>query len=93
MRILAKFGLWLAFLAFVFVLVIRGKVTAQNRKWLLLTAVAIFGVVLGSDPNPMGTVTDAIVLLGGGWRTVRRTVLKVFPQEGTLGRIFPPEPA
>jgi len=64
MRILAKFGLWLAFLAFVFVLVIRGKVTAQNRKWLLLTAVAIFGVVLGSDPSPMGTVKDAIVLLG-----------------------------
>jgi polyferredoxin len=63
-KILVKFGLWLAFLTFVFVLMLRGKVTAKNRRWLLLAAVAIFGVVLGSDPSPMGTVKDAMVLLG-----------------------------
>jgi len=62
-KIVAKFGLWLAFLAFVFVLMVRGRVTARNRKWLLLAAVTVFGVVLGSDPSPMGTVKDAIVLL------------------------------
>jgi len=63
-KIFAKFGLWLAFLSTVFVLLIRGKVTARNRKWLLLGAVAIFGVALGSDPSPMGTVKDAVVLYG-----------------------------
>jgi len=63
-KILVKFGLWLAFLAFVFVLMVRGMVTVKNRKWLLLAAVAIFGVALGSDPSPMGTIKDAIVLLG-----------------------------
>jgi hypothetical protein len=46
MKILVKFGLWLAFLAFVFRLMVRGRVTAQNRKWLLLAAVVVFGVVL-----------------------------------------------
>jgi NAD-dependent dihydropyrimidine dehydrogenase PreA subunit len=63
-KILVKFGLWLAFLAFMFLLMVRGRVTARNRRWLLLAAVAVFGVVLGSDPSPMGTVKDAIVLLG-----------------------------
>jgi len=63
-KILVKFGLWLAFLAFVFLLMVRGRVTAKNRKRLLLAGVAVFGVVLGSDPSPMGTVKDAIVLLG-----------------------------
>ncbi len=63
-KILVKFGLWFAFLAFVLILMARGQVTATNRKWLLLAAVAIFGVVLGSDPSPMGTVKDAMVLLG-----------------------------
>jgi NAD-dependent dihydropyrimidine dehydrogenase PreA subunit len=63
-KILVKFGLWLGFLAFVFFLMVRGRVTATNRRWLLLAAVAVFGVVLGSDPSPMGTVKDAIVLLG-----------------------------
>ncbi|MEN6427841.1 MAG: 4Fe-4S binding protein [Phycisphaerales bacterium] len=64
-KILVKFGLWLAFLSFVFVLMVQGRVTAKNRTWLLLAAVAIFGLALGSDPSPMGTVKDAIVLLGG----------------------------
>jgi polyferredoxin len=63
-KILVKFALWLAFLAFVFVLMVRGLVTAGKRRWLLLTAVAVFGVALGADPSPMGTAKDAIVLLG-----------------------------
>jgi polyferredoxin len=63
-KILAKFGLWLVFLAAVFVLMTKRKVTAQNRKWLFLAAVAVFGVALGSDPSPMGTVKDAVVLYG-----------------------------
>jgi hypothetical protein len=31
-KILVKFGLWLAFLAFIFILMVRGRVTVKNRK-------------------------------------------------------------
>lgn len=63
-KIFAKFGLWFAFLSVMFFLMIKRRVSAKNRVWLLLAAVAIFGVALGADPNPMGTVKDAVVLLG-----------------------------
>jgi NAD-dependent dihydropyrimidine dehydrogenase PreA subunit len=63
-KIAAKFALWLAFLAMLWALMRRGMVTARRRKGLLLVAVVVFGVILGSDPSPMGTVKDAIVLLG-----------------------------
>jgi len=63
-KIVAKFSLWLAFLAAVGVLMRKGQITARRRKGLLLTAVVLFGVILGSDPSPMGTVKDAIILLG-----------------------------
>jgi polyferredoxin len=63
-KILIKFALWLVFLAFAFVLMVRGRMTAGRRRGLLLAAVAVFGVALGADPSPMGTVKDAIVLLG-----------------------------
>ena len=63
-KIFTKFGLWLVFLSTVTVLMVRRKVTVKNRKWLLLGAVAAFGVALGADPSPMGTVKDAIVLFG-----------------------------
>jgi len=62
-KILAKGSLWAIFLLAVFVLLKRGKVTAQDRKWIYMAAVGLFGVFLGSDPSPMGTVKDAIVLL------------------------------
>ncbi|MBN1505818.1 MAG: 4Fe-4S binding protein [Sedimentisphaerales bacterium] len=62
-KIVVKFALWLAFLAFVFLLMAHRRVKAKNRTWLLLVAVTVFGVALGSDPSPMGTVKDAIVLL------------------------------
>ena len=42
----------------------RGQITPHLRKILLITAVGIFGVILGSDPSPMGTVKDTIVLFG-----------------------------
>ncbi len=63
-KIFVKFGLWVAFLSFLFVLMLRRRISARNRTWLLLAAVLVFGVVLGSDPSPMGTVKDAVVLLG-----------------------------
>ena len=63
-KIFVKFALWIGFLSGLFVLLRRNKVTAKNRKWLMLTSAGVFGVILGSDPSPMGTVKDAIVLFG-----------------------------
>ena len=56
--------LWIVFLLAVFNLIRKGRITARNRKWIYMAAVGIFGIILGSDPSPMGTVKDAIVLLG-----------------------------
>lgn len=42
----------------------RNAITPKLRKMLLLASVLIFGVILGSDPSPMGTVKDAIVMWG-----------------------------
>ncbi|MEN8126200.1 MAG: 4Fe-4S dicluster domain-containing protein [Planctomycetota bacterium] len=61
-KILIKFGLWFVWLAAILAGLRKGLVTEKNRSWLLLVAVVLFGVILGSDPSPMGTVKDAIVL-------------------------------
>ena len=61
-KILLKGGLWIIFLLIVFFIFRKGKVTARNRKWVYMAAVVLFGILLGSDPSPMGTVKDAIVL-------------------------------
>ena len=78
---------------------------ALNRRALIVSGLVTFATSLGVLVSQMGgngvntlmltalIIGGAIVLLGGGWRTARRVVLKVFPQQGTLGRIFPPEPA
>ena len=63
LKIAVKFVLWFFFLGFVFYLMRARRVTSGSRKWLLLSGIILFGVVLGSDPSPMGTVKDAIVLL------------------------------
>jgi polyferredoxin len=64
LKILLKGLLWVIFLLAVFKLMSKGKVSARNRKWIYMAAVGVFGIILGSDPSPMGTVKDAIVLLG-----------------------------
>ncbi len=61
-KILVKFGLWFAFLTTLFLVLGRRQVSLSLRKGMLFTALSIFGVVMGSDPNPMGTVKDAIHL-------------------------------
>jgi polyferredoxin len=63
-KIFIKGGLWIIFLFSVLFLLKKRKITARNRKWIYILAIGIFGVILGSDPSPMGTVKDAIVLLG-----------------------------
>ena len=47
-----------------FPLLRRGLVKGALRNWLYFAGVLIFGVALGADPSPMGTVKDAVVLYG-----------------------------
>jgi len=61
-KILAKFLSWFGFLAFVFILMKKSKITPAVRKLLYLISIFIFGIVFGSDPSAMGTIKDAIVL-------------------------------
>jgi NAD-dependent dihydropyrimidine dehydrogenase PreA subunit len=61
-KILIKFVLWFVFLAAVFVYSRKRPITSGLRKGLLFFSLTIFGMILGSDPSPMGTVKDAIVL-------------------------------
>ncbi|GAK54681.1 4Fe-4S ferredoxin, iron-sulfur binding [Candidatus Moduliflexus flocculans] len=61
-KIVTKLALWVVFLVAVFFQLKNRRITAPVRKAYLLAAVTLFGVILGSDPNTMGTVKDAIVL-------------------------------
>jgi len=62
--ILFKFALWVGSLTVATVLLIKRRVSAKLRLiWMAGTAI-LFGFILGSDPNPMGTVKDAIILYG-----------------------------
>ena len=63
-KILIKFLMWFVFLFSVYFLFKKRKVTQKKRKITLFISLIIFGVILGSDPGPMGTVKDAIHLLG-----------------------------
>jgi len=60
--IFIKFGLWFAAMIGATVLLIRRGFTRQLRLIWMLAGVAVFGIILGPDPNPMGTVKDAVVL-------------------------------
>ena len=64
LKIGIKFLVWIIFLGFVFSLMRKGKISSKLRKRLLLSGVIIFGIILGSDPSPMGTIKDAIAMLG-----------------------------
>jgi len=63
-KISVKGALWIVFLFIVFGLLIKGKINFSNRKWIYAAAVVVFGIALGSDPSPMGTIKDAVVLFG-----------------------------
>lgn len=61
-KILIKFGCWFTFLALIFFLFRKQKISSSKRKITLLLSTLIFGVILSADPSPMGTVKDAIHL-------------------------------
>jgi polyferredoxin len=63
-KIPLKFLLWIIFMAVIFFLLINKKLTGSKRLLFYLTGLIIFGIILGADPSPMGTVKDAIALYG-----------------------------
>ncbi|MBW1772984.1 MAG: 4Fe-4S binding protein [Deltaproteobacteria bacterium] len=63
-KILIKFCLWFAFLITLFLSLRKRKISPTLRKTALFISVLIFGVIMGADPSPMGTVKDAIHLYG-----------------------------
>ncbi|MDD5758596.1 MAG: 4Fe-4S binding protein [Desulfobulbaceae bacterium] len=63
-KIPLKFGLWFLVLLLAFTLIRKGKLDPSYRRGMYFTAALIFGVLLGSDPNPMGPVKDTIALYG-----------------------------
>jgi len=64
LKIPVKFACWFIFLTVIFMVFRKHTVSTALRKWMLFTAVIIFGVALGADPGPMGTVKDAVYLYG-----------------------------
>ncbi|MFZ5981535.1 MAG: 4Fe-4S binding protein [Candidatus Zixiibacteriota bacterium] len=62
-KILIKFTLWILVLTVPLILLTQKKLTPKRRKILYAVGILTFGVVLGSDPSPMGTVKDAVFLL------------------------------
>lgn len=64
LRIRIKFALWFVYLAVMFILIRSKKISKRMRMIFYGVAVVLFGVVLGSDPSPLGTVKDAVVLFG-----------------------------
>jgi hypothetical protein len=72
-------------------LIVSGLVTFIMSLWVLVNEVQ-GGNTLDTLMLTALIVGGAIVLLGGGWRTARRFVLKPIPTTGLAGRIFPPEP-
>ncbi len=61
-KIAVKFLLWFIFLISVFIFFQKNKMTSTARNLLLFVSLFVFGVILGSDPAPMGTVKDAVYL-------------------------------
>ncbi len=61
-KIPLKFALWFLFMFICFVLLLKKKITRKLRLILYSLGFTIFGIFLGADPSPMGTVKDAIVL-------------------------------
>jgi len=62
-KIFLKFILWGVLLPIPVVLIAKKKLTPGRRRSAYLISVVLFGIILGSDPSPMGTVKDAVFLL------------------------------
>jgi hypothetical protein len=72
-------------------LIVSGLISFATALWVLVDRVGWGG--LNTVMLTALIVGASIVLLGGGWRTARRILLRPMPQTGLTARIFPPEPA
>jgi len=72
-------------------LIVSGLLSFAASLWVLVDKVG--GGGLNTVMLTALIVGASIVLLGGGWKTARRGILKLIPSGGVSGRIFPPEPA
>ena len=79
-KIVIKFAAWFTVLAVIFLLFKKHRVSPLKRNITLLLSALIFGVALGADPSPMGTVKDAIHLFAtsGAIFPPRMIALSVF---------------
>jgi len=79
-KIPIKLALWMVMVIVAFRIMRRGAITPAGRKWMYLSAVALFGVILGNEPSPLNALTDTIALLGqkGSIFPPRAVVLSVF---------------
>lgn len=78
---------------------------ALNRRALIVSSLLSFWLALGEVVSAVGggssttfiasalLLGTGIIVLGGGWHTARRGLLKSLPPQGLLGRVFPPEAA
>lgn len=79
-KIPLKFAMWAVFLVISFIMLKRGKITSGRRKVMYAVSFTLFGVVMGADPGPMGTVKDAVFLYGksGAIFPPRMVALSIF---------------
>jgi len=63
-KIPLKFVIWFIFMGLMFFMLKKGKLNSNKRRIAYLLSFTIFGIILGADPAPMGTVKDAIALFG-----------------------------
>ena len=63
-KIFSKFLLWVIFLFVMFLFIRKKRLKNSMRILFYGFAVLLFGVILGADPGPMGTIKDAIILFG-----------------------------
>jgi len=74
-----------------------------NRRALIVSALLSTGFAVGALMNAVGidagglaaatlvTLGGGVLILGAGWHSARRALLKHAPQSGVWARIFPPE--
>ena len=62
-RIALKFTLWGTVLAAAGIMLRSGRMSGGRRLLFYGTSTLLFGVLLGAEPNPMGTVKDTVFLL------------------------------
>lgn len=63
-KIPLKFVLWFIFMGSVFYMIKTKILNPRKRIRLYFAGVIVFGIILGADPSPMGTIKDAIALYG-----------------------------